>query len=120
MAVSALEHNHPDELGRVVDELFRILKPGGVLFATLCASPDKNWYHKPSEGWCYSEKDLRKAFKFGDDVPSYYYQYDELVEQMKDCPELRDNLADFYYKPGKMACPMGYGIQNTCLQDQNA
>jgi SAM-dependent methyltransferase len=107
MAVSALEHNHPDKLGRVVDELFRILKSGGVLFATLCASPGKNWYHKPSQGWCYSENDLRKAFRLGDDVSSNYHQYDEIMEQMKDCAELRDDLADFYYKSGNNGMPYG-------------
>ncbi|MEK6221346.1 MAG: methyltransferase domain-containing protein, partial [Chloroflexota bacterium] len=37
VAVSALEHNSPDDLRLVVNELFRVLKPGGKLVATLGA-----------------------------------------------------------------------------------
>jgi SAM-dependent methyltransferase len=107
MAVSALEHNHPDQLGGVVDELMRVLEPGGVLLATLCASSDVDWYHEPSQGWCYSEASLRKAFKFGDRIRSNYTRYSELMAEMKDCAELRDNLADFYFKSGDNGMPYG-------------
>ena len=49
-AVSALEHNSPEGLGQVVMELRRMLKPGGVLLATLGAARDKDWFHAPSKG----------------------------------------------------------------------
>jgi SAM-dependent methyltransferase len=107
MAVSALEHNPPDNLRGVVDELMRVLKPGGVLLATLCASPGKDWYHEPSQGWCSSEESLRSSFRLSGKVPSNYDWYDELLEQMKNCAELRDNLADFYYASGNNGMPYG-------------
>jgi ubiquinone/menaquinone biosynthesis C-methylase UbiE len=107
MAVSALEHNSPDKLGKVVEELMRILKKGGVLLATLCAAPDEDWYHEPSQGWCYTESALRNAFGFEDEVASNYESYDDLMEQMRDCAELRDNLADFYYESGDNGMPYG-------------
>jgi SAM-dependent methyltransferase len=107
MSVSALEHNPPLNLGGVVSELMRVLKPGGVLLATLCASPGEDWYHEPSQGWCSSEASLRESFSLGEEIPSNYDRYKELMDQMKNCAELRDNLADFYYKSEDNGMPYG-------------
>ena len=62
VAVSALEHNHPDDLDCVIRELQRVLKPGGALLATLGAARDQDWLHSPSQGWCYTEASLRRLF----------------------------------------------------------
>ena len=58
VAVSALEHNPPEDLEPVVAELMRVLKPDGVLLATLGAARDQDWFHKPSLGWCYTDNSL--------------------------------------------------------------
>ncbi len=50
VAVSALEHNTPESLPLVVAELMRVLKPGGLLLATLGAARDQDWFHEPSHG----------------------------------------------------------------------
>jgi SAM-dependent methyltransferase len=107
VAVSALEHNSPDGLVGVVDELVRVLKPGGLLLATLGAARDENWFHEPSKGWCYTEASLRRLFHLAGSIPSNYSQYDDLLLYLRNCTELRDNLADFYFQSGNNGMPWG-------------
>lgn len=107
VAVSALEHNEPQDLKLVVQELLRVLKPGGMLLATLCAGRDEDWYHLPSAGWCYTEQSLRQAFDLPPDTPSNYSEYDEWMEKLKNCAELRDGLASFYSRSGNNGMPWG-------------
>lgn len=107
VAVSALEHNPPENLRPVVQELMRMLKPGGKLLATLCAGQDRDWYHEPSQGWCYTSSSLKSAFDLPPSTPDNYSQYDELFTNLKNNAELRDNLASFYAKSGKNGMPWG-------------
>lgn len=107
VAVSALEHNQPESLEQVVDELMRVLKPGGVLLATLCASGGEDWFHAPSQGWCYSEASLRRIFKLSPAAPSNYERHDELLQALRSCAELRDHLAGFYARSGDNGMPWG-------------
>lgn len=107
VAVSALEHNSPEDLPRVVAELMRVLKPGGVLLATLCAGRDQDWFHQPSAGWCYTDISLKLLFDLPQDTPSNYAQYDRLFEALVGCAELRDNLAAFYARSADNGMPWG-------------
>ena len=107
VSISSLEHNSPAGLRTVVAELIRILKPGGRIIATLGAAKDEDWLHEPSHGWCYTEATLREIFDLPDECQSNYDSYDELFELLRDCRELRGNLADFYYQSGKNGMPRG-------------
>lgn len=107
VSVSALEHNTPEGLKAVVQELMRVLKPGGVLLATLTAGKDQDWWHEASSGWCYTDGTLRRLFDLPPDTPSNYERYDELLAALKDCTELRDNLASFYFRSGDKGMPGG-------------
>lgn len=107
VAVSSLEHNSPEDLKRVVAELMRVLKPGSALYATLAAAKDKDWFHDPSDGWCYSEATLRHSFDLSAEVQSNYDQYDTLFEELRSNQELRKNLASFYYRSGNNGMPWG-------------
>jgi len=107
VAVSALEHNSPENLQKVVVELMRVLKPGGVLLATLGAARDQDWFHEPSHGWCYTAQTLRRLFELSEDVPDNYADHDRLFADLRGCAELRDNLADFYFKSGDNGMPWG-------------
>jgi hypothetical protein len=77
------------------------------LIATLGASRDKDWFHEPSQGWCYTEETIRQVFGIGPSVASNYDRYDLLLSELKECGELRDNLADFYFKGGDNGMPWG-------------
>lgn len=107
VAVSALEHNTPGDLVLVVDELMRVLKPGGILLATLGAARDEDWFHEPSHGWCYTEASLQRLFGLSPQASSNYDRYDELFTSLKNCAELRDNLASFYSRSGDNGMPWG-------------
>ncbi len=107
VAVSALEHNPPEELPVVAAELIRVLKPEGMLLATLGAARDADWLHAPSQGWCYTEASLRRYFDLPSDAPSNYIDYDAFMAELRGCAELRDNLASFYYKSGENGMPWG-------------
>ncbi len=107
VAVSALEHNNPEDLKSVVAELMRVIKPGGLLLATLGAACDRDWFHKPSRGWCYTADSLRRIFDLPSDTPTNYDQHDQLFEALKNCAELRDNLAAFYSRSGDNGMPWG-------------
>jgi len=107
VSVSALEHNTPEALKRVVDAMLCKLKPGGVLLATLGASAGADWFHEASHGWCYSDKSLRRIFSLDKTVPSNYADYEALFSLLKDCVELKDNLARFYFFSGENGMPWG-------------
>jgi len=107
VSVSALEHNTPQGLGVVVKELMRVLKPGGVLLATLTAGRDQDWWHEASSGWCYTDNTLRQIFDLPASVSSNYDRYDELFEKLRNCAELRDNLASFYFHDDRKGMPGG-------------
>ena len=107
VAVSSLEHNSPEGLEGVVAELMRVLKPGGELIATLGASRDDDWFHQPSQGWCYCEDTLRRIFQISSDTQSNFAEYDSLMEKLIENKELKDNLASFYFKSGDNGMPWG-------------
>ena len=107
VSVSALEHNSPDILTSVIHEIMRVLKPGAPLLATLGASRDIDWHHAPSDGWCFSLESLQRIFVIADDIPSNFEQYDILLDQLRNCEELSQNLAGFYFKSGNNGMPWG-------------
>jgi SAM-dependent methyltransferase len=107
VAVSALEHNSPEVLSEVVRELLRVLRPAGRLLATLGAARDEDWFHGPSQGWCYSEASLRRIFGIDPAVPSNFDQHDALLRELRGSADLRDNLAAFYFKSANNGMPWG-------------
>lgn len=107
VAVSALEHNSPENLALVVTELVRVLKPGGLLLATLGAGRDADWFHEASQGWCYTADSLRRFFGLPSSTPDNYADYDSLFSLLRENVELRDNLASFYSQSGNNGMPWG-------------
>lgn len=107
VSISALEHNAPETLPKVVNELLRVLKPGGILLVTLGAARNEDWFHEPSKGWCYTEETLRKMFDLPIDAVSNFDQYDSIFNEIINCAELRDNLAKFYFQSAENGMPWG-------------
>jgi SAM-dependent methyltransferase len=106
-SISALEHNDPADLARIVPELMRVLKPGGVLLATLGAAEGEDWYHEPSSGWCYGEASMRRLFGLGSDVVTNYPRYAAMLAELRGCAELRDGLDPMYFRSGRNGMPWG-------------
>lgn len=107
VSISSLEHNSPKNLKVVVQELLRILRPGGRIVATLGASGTEDWYHAPSSGWCYTESTLADIFELSPGFRSNYAEFDQLFESLIACDYLRNNLGAFYAKSGNNGMPWG-------------
>jgi hypothetical protein len=82
--------------------------------ATLTSARDDDWWHEESSAWCYTDTTLREIFDLGPQVKSNYDQYDELFDNLRDCVELRDNLAGFYFNSDSKGMP--HGIWNPQYQ----
>jgi SAM-dependent methyltransferase len=107
VSISSLEHNTPEGLVRVVEEMLRVLRPGGRIIATLCTAGQSDWYHEPSNGMCYSAESFRRIFRLSGDVADNFSAYDGLLEELRACAELRDHLAAFYARSGSNGMPWG-------------
>ena len=107
VSISSLEHNSHEGLRASVKELMRVLKPGGKLIATLGAAKEKDWFHEPSKGWCFTEQTLRDIFSLPDNCASNYDHYEDLFELLQDGGELRDNLDKLYFESDKNGMPWG-------------
>ncbi len=107
VSVSALEHNQRAQIGPVVDELLRVLKPGGMILATVAAARDEDWFHEPSRGWCLTESSLRRAFRLDAESAGNFAEYDRLFSELRECSELREDLAPFYAQSGENGMPWG-------------
>jgi hypothetical protein len=84
-----------------------VLKPGGKLLATLGAARDEDWFHQPSQGWCYTRQTLAQLFRLPADTRSNYDHFDQVFTDLKNCSELRDNLAPLYFQSGDNGMPWG-------------
>ena len=107
VAVSALEHNAPEDLPKVVAELMRVLKPGGKLVATLATTGNEDQYHEPSSGWTYSATSMKAHFGLDADTTSNYDQFPALFEELRNSSELKEGLAKFYFQRGEGGMPWG-------------
>ncbi len=106
VSLSALEHNNPDSIKDAFNEFKRVLKPNHKMLMTMSAADKKDWFHKQSKGWCFTEKSLAGFF----DLYSYqsnYHLYYELFNKLKDGKGLRENLAPEYFKSGNNGMPWG-------------
>jgi len=107
VAVSSLEHNSPEDLPLVVDELMRVLKPGGKLVASLSTVGAEDNFHAPSSGWMYSEASMKKCFKLDENLVTNFDEFPRLLEQIRNSTELREGLAKFYFYSDKGGMPRG-------------
>lgn len=108
VSISALEHNDHDDFRGCVQEILRIIKPGGAMNVTISASNGADYFHEPSKGWCYSEETMKKLFNLVDETESNFQQREKLYAQLRqDGNELHKRLAPFYFKSGANGMPWG-------------
>ncbi len=107
VAVSSLEHNLPDGMQSIVHELWRVLRPGGALLATMSAAREDDWYHAPSRSHCYTEATLRRILHLPRATRSNFAHYESILAALRDCAELRDALPKSYFRSGENGMPWG-------------
>ena len=114
VAVSALEHNTPESLPQVVAELMRVLKPGGLLLATLGAARDQDWFHEPSTGGATPKPACATYSSSRPTASSNYARYDELFNALKGLRRAaRPGWLRSTSAPVTTACPGASGIRST-------
>lgn len=106
VSLSAIEHVPRERLRDVVQEMQRVLRPGGLLAVTTSAARDGDWFHEPSRGWCYSRSTLESVFELTID-PAHWQRYDEVLGSLRDCQELRRRLPATYFASGDNGMPWG-------------
>jgi ubiquinone/menaquinone biosynthesis C-methylase UbiE len=106
VSVSAVEHNDHKGVEDAVSEFMRVLKSGSPMVITTSATDGKDWFHKPSKGWCFSERSLKEMFCL-DHPLSNFSNYDIIFDKLKINKEMQTRLADFYYKSGNNGMPWG-------------
>jgi hypothetical protein len=50
---------------------------------------------------------LQRILKLPQSTRSNYAQYDRMLAELRDCAELRDNLARFYFQSADNGMPLG-------------
>lgn len=106
VSVSALEHNKQKDIKKAVTEFNRVLKPNGVMFLTTSATDRDDWFHKPSQGWCFSEKTLIDLFSLNN-PDSNFDDYAILFQKLKNSQYLQENLSSYYFHSEKGGMPWG-------------
>ena len=107
VSVSALEHNAPSNLPDVINELRRVLKPGGVLLITMAATDKEDWFHEPSAGWCLTEASLRQSFNLSQDKLSNFDDFDSIMDDTRSSKDMQSRLAPAYFQSGDNGMPWG-------------
>lgn len=107
VSVSALEHNDLKSLAVIIDELWRVLRPGGIMLLTVSASQNLDWYHSPSSGWCLTERSLRRYFRIPARCPSNFESYATLLSELKASHKLQAWLSPLYARSGQNGMPWG-------------
>jgi SAM-dependent methyltransferase len=84
VAWGSLHYNHKKEIPRMTDEIFRILKPGGILLATLRSKRDtlmKKGKHLENDVWHTDLDDIEGSlvsFYSEDEVKQYFCSFSSL------------------------------------------
>ncbi len=106
VSLSAIEHLPKARMREALDEIKRILKPAARWAITTSGTERaETWFHEPSQGYCFSVKELESTFhahSIRDQNPAL------VLEQYRRCVYLKEHLADFYRLSGKYGMPWGY------------
>jgi len=104
VSVSALEHNPPQEVKKVIKELSRVLKKNKKMLVTISAHKN-NYYHQPTGSWVLNEEGLIDAYELQDCESNFKQDYDKMVESINDSVYLRNWLGIYYYRNSNAIAP---------------
>jgi ubiquinone/menaquinone biosynthesis C-methylase UbiE len=107
VSVSAIEHvGDRRKLKKCIDEFERVLKPRGVILITTSATNKRAWFHKPSQGWCFSRNDLNRIFGLKNQSKKYK-NYEKVFHSISRSKYLQKNLSKYYFYSKSCGMPQG-------------
>lgn len=107
VSLSAIEHMEFGAIKQAIVEFNRVLKAGHPIIITTSAAKSDDWYHKPSEGWCFSRKTLASLFERSGSNSITYTDYDEVLSEYKSNQFLRAHMASLYRLSQNTGMPQG-------------
>ena len=107
VSVSAIEHMEKDTVAQAVREFERVLKPGRAMICTTSAAKERDWFHQPSKGWCFSEDTLKSIFSLNNGCTTNWSLYSVIMEQIRQSIELQKRMSPNYRKSGNNGMPWG-------------
>ena len=107
VSISAIEHMQVNSINGAIQEFMRILKVDKPMIVTTSASKSSDWYHQPSEGWCFSLKTISLMFNLENCDGTEFRQFDNIMADYKENSFLRKKLASVYFISDKNGMPRG-------------
>lgn len=107
VSVSAVEHMEKETVAQAVREFERVLKPGRAMICTTSAAKERDWFHQPSKGWCFSEDTLKSIFSLNNGCTTNWLLYSVIMEQIRQSIELQKRMSPNYRKSGDNGMPWG-------------
>jgi len=96
VSVSAIEHADPKLMKQNINEMKRVVKKGNPLLITTSGTgKNKDWFHEKTQGWCYTEKSLKKIA--GDDS-IIQFNYNTVEENILNSSTWRSRIDPYYSK----------------------
>jgi SAM-dependent methyltransferase len=91
VSISALEHNSPEVTAAAVENLLKIVRPGGKLIATVCAHKDVDCYNEKYNTHNLTLGTLMEVFQISgrENLVTNWDQYDEIFADLVNCEALR-------------------------------
>ena len=106
VSLSAVEHIPIHLIPSAMQEINRVLRPGGGMAITTSATHMADtWLHEPSRGLCFSASDSCRIFA-GEFLP--HIGMDEVLRAYQENQYLRSHLARFYFLSDQNGMPNGH------------
>ncbi len=95
ISVSALEHADIALLGKNIDEMRRVAKPGApVLISTSAIGEEKDFFDEKTQGWCFSSQTLSC---FSDNSALEYSNYGDIEQEILNSTLWLSRLDSYYF-----------------------
>jgi cyclopropane fatty-acyl-phospholipid synthase-like methyltransferase len=106
VSCSVIEHMDPRRIPEAIEECRRVLKPNRPIILTTSAAKEKDWFHEPSKGWCFTKETIGSFFK-KTEAPGKWEGGDQFLLEYQRSEELKRRLASSYFMSGDNGMPWG-------------
>ena len=106
VSISAIEHNPPDKVKSIMQELTRILKEGGQQLLTISVA-DKEQYHQESNSYLLNREGVQDTYKLDSDTCRDFDSYEDIFSEFFNDERLKRWMPYIYFQGGNNGMPWG-------------
>ena len=114
VSISALEHNPPEKIPTIMQELQRASKPGAPMLITISMDNPPR-FDEPSYSWLLNHKGVARLYGLAADYETNSEDMGRMLEDLKQAQRLPRWLASMYFASGKNGCPGAFGTRHIAL-----